>query len=361
MRNPVGIALVGCGSIGQIHADGLAKLAHDGEITPVIAIDPSADAIEAANRNCRFETTSTDPADAIGHPDVNAVLVTSPTSTHVEVVRAAIAAGKAVLCEKPLAPEFADVRAVCAEVAASELTAQVGFHSRFNPMFVHLRHLVDAGAFGDVLGYMLREDQFWPTGAVVEGHSSWRSDRRQAGGGALLEHTIHGCDIVSWLFGQAKSVSARTRSLFGFGVEDIATAHVEHEGGVTGTITTVFNGVEGREERRLEVFFTNATVELTGDFIIGAVEDRLTIHRPRADPEHVDLVALREALFDRLGVRRRDFIFYQYLADRSFVHAVRDGLEASPGFGDALSAHALVEAAYRSADTDGTVCRLSEL
>ena len=200
---------------------------------------------------------------------------------------------------------------------------------------------------------MLREDQFWPTGSVVAGHSSWRSDPALAGGGALLEHTIHGCDLLAWIFGPAATVVARTRSLFGFGVEDIATAQVTHQNGVLGTVTTAFNGVEGREERRLEVFFEQATVEITGNFIIGAVEDSFVIHRPRAEPEHPDLEALRRELFATQGVGRDDFIFYQYVADRAFVHAVRDGRPANPDFDDALRAHGIVEAAYRSATAGG--------
>jgi predicted dehydrogenase len=264
-----------------------------------------------------------------------------------------VAAGKAVMCEKPLAPSFAAVEGLVETVVASGAVAQVGFHSRFNPLFIHLHRLVDGSELGAPLGYMLREDQFWPTGSVVPGHSSWRSDPSQAGGGALLEHTIHGCDLLTMLFGPATVVSARTRSLFGFGVEDMATAQVQHDRGVIGTIATVFNGVEGREERRLEVFLERGTVEVTGDFIVGAVEDSMTIHRPGVGPERLDLDGLRREWFDAEGIGRRDFLFYQYLADRSFVRAVRDGRAASPGFLDALSAHALVEAAYRSAAAHG--------
>ena len=220
-------------------------------------------------------------------------------------------------------------------------------------MFTHLKRLVDERSFGVPLGYMLREDQFWPTGSVVTGHSSWRSDPELAGGGALLEHTIHGCDLLAWLFGPAATVSARTRSIFGFGVEDIATAQVTHENEVVGTVTTAFNGVEGREERRLEVFFEQATVETTGDFIIGAPEDSFVIHRPRSEPERPDLGALRRELFASYGVTRDDFIFYQYVADRAFVHAVRESRPANPDFNDAWRAHAVVEAAYRSAAAGG--------
>lgn len=353
MGDPVRIGMVGCGSIGQIHADGLAKLADEGELVPVIAADPSDEALAAAQRNCPFAETTHDPQAVFDHPGIDAVLITSPTRYHPAAIDAALDRDLPLLCEKPLAPTFDEVARVVAAVDAAPVVAQVGFHSRFNPLFCRLHELVVSGEFGRVLGYVLREDQFWPTGAVVEGHSSWRSDPAASGGGALVEHTIHGCDLVSWMFGPAVSVSARTRSLFDFGVEDIAALHVQHDSDVVGTIATVFNGVEGREERRLEVFFEQGTVEITGDFIVGATEDSLTIHRPRRPSERVDLAALRDRMFAGWGVTRRDFIFYQYLADRAFVRCVRDRVAPTPGFTDAYRAHALVDAAYRSAAGDG--------
>jgi 1,5-anhydro-D-fructose reductase (1,5-anhydro-D-mannitol-forming) len=353
MAERIGIGMIGCGSIGQIHADGLARLVEEGEIRAVVAADPAEGARQAANRNCAFEYLSADPAAVISNPDVSAVLVCGPTSTHEAAVLASIGAGKAVMCEKPLAPTFATVRSLVESVVASDAVAQVGFHSRFNPMFATLNALVTGSELGAPLGYVLREDQFWPTGSVVSGHSSWRSDPAQSGGGALLEHTIHGCDLLIAMFGPAQLVSARTRSLFGFGVEDMAALQVEHATGVIGTIATVFNGVRGREERRLEVFFEQGTVEVTGDFLIGAVEDSLIIHRPDAPAERPDLSTLRRQHFASLGVSRDDLVFYQYLADRAFVHAVRQGSAATPGFTDALRAHALVDAAYRSAADQG--------
>jgi predicted dehydrogenase len=274
--------------------------------------------------------------------------VATPTTHHAPLVLDAASRGKAVLCEKPLATHFDEVERLVDAVVAAGIVAQVGFHSRWNPLFVRLRELSISGELGRPLGYALREDQFWPTGAVVDGHSSWRSDRAKSGGGPLLEHTIHGCDLVVWMFGPAATVTARTRSLFEFGVEDMATAQVAHDSGVIGSIVTVFNGVEGREERRLEVFFEHATVEVTADFIVGAPEDAITIHRS-GETERIDLDQLRHQLFASLGVDRRDFLFYQYLSDRAFVRAVRAGTPATPDFGDAHRAHALVDAAYRSA------------
>jgi predicted dehydrogenase len=349
------IGLVGCGMIGQVHADGLRKLADDGEIVAVAAADPSADARDAVLRNCPFARVSADPLDVISDPEVEAVMITSPTATHLDLVRATLSAGKPLFCEKPLAPTFTDVRAICEAVASSRLTAQVGFHSRFHPIMNRLKRTVETGELGRPMGYTLRDDQYWPTGDVVPGHSSWRSDRAQAGGGALLEHSIHSADIVSWLFGPAVRVYARSRSVFGYDVEDVAALTVEHESGVVGTILTIFNGVRGREERRFEVFFERAAVEATTDFIVGATEDGYLVQQPDTDAQHPDLAVMREEHFSALGITRRDFVFYTYPADRNWVHAVRGGEVAVPGFDDALRAHRLVEAAYRSAAANGSV------
>jgi predicted dehydrogenase len=349
-NEPLGVGIIGCGTIGQVHAAGLGQLVEDGIVRAVAAADLSEDARNAANRNARGFARLYDDAQAVIEDDeVEAVIIASPTATHRDFVLATIAAGKPMLCEKPLAQTFDVVREMHDAVVASGLTAQVGFHSRFHYLFNTLKDLVDGGGLGAPMGYVMREDQFWPTGEIVPGHSSWRSNRTQAGGGALLEHTIHGADVVSWLFGPAKRVYGRTRSLFGYDVEDVAAATVEHENGVIGTIVSVFNGVRGREERRLEVFFEQAAVESTADFMVGAPEDGLMIQRPGEEAERPDLAVLRAEHWKRLGLTRPDIWFYLYIGAHEWARSVRGGDPASPGFGDALAAHALVEAAYRSA------------
>ncbi len=349
MDSPLRIGLVGCGMIGQIHADGLKKLADEGEIVPVAAADPSAEARDAVARNCPFSRFTSDPAAVISDPEVDAVMVTSPTASHRELVLAVVDAGKALLCEKPLAPTFQLVEELCDAVGTSGLPAQVGFHSRFHPLISELREAVHSGELGRPMGYTLRDDQYWPTGQVVPGHSSWRSDRVQAGGGALLEHSIHAVDILCWIFGPVSRVHAQTRSVFGFEVEDVATVMLEHESGVVGTLLTVFNGVRGREERRIEVFLESGAVEVTTDFIVGAAEDSFMIQRPDRDAVRADLPAIRDAHFERMGILRRDFLFYTYPADLAWVRAVRYQSVVSPDFEDARRAHRVVDAAYRSA------------
>jgi predicted dehydrogenase len=345
---PVGVGLIGAGMIGQGHAYALRLLAEDGEVRPVAVTDFSSDAVDAARKICPFERVAPDARAVIDDPDVDAVVIVTPTTTHRDLVQAVVDARKPLLCEKPLATNFDIVREMCATVAASGLTAQVGFHSRFHPLINELVRLVITNELGAPMGYTLRDDQYWPTGDVVPGHSSWRSQRAHAGGGALLEHSIHSADILSWLFGPAHTVYARTRNVFGYDVEDTAVCTIEHESGVVGTLISIFNGVRGREERRLEVFFERGAVEVTTDFLVGAREDSFLVQRPDQEPERLDVAALRDRHFEAEGIARRDFFVYLYPAARAFVRSVRDRQPASPTFSDALSAHALVDAAYRS-------------
>jgi len=353
----VGVGLIGAGMIGQGHAYALRLLTEDGEVRPVAVTDFSAEAVEAARAICPFERVAADAQAVIDDPDVDAVVIVTPTTTHDDLVRAVVAAGKPLLCEKPLATRFDVVEQMCAIVAASGLTAQVGFHSRFHPLINELVRIVTGNELGAPMGYTLRDDQYWPTGDIVPGHSSWRSQREHAGGGALIEHSIHSADILTWLFGPATTVYARTRNVFGYDVEDTAVCTIEHASGVVGTMISIFNGVRGREERRLEVFFERGAVEVTTDFLVGAREDGFLVQRPDEEPERLDVEALRNRHFAAEGIERRNFFVYLYPAARAFVRSVRDKQPASPSFADARNAHALVDAAYRSvtAHTAATV------
>ena len=349
MGSVIGVGQIGCGMIGQAHAYSLRLLADDGVIRPVAAADLSAAAAQQAGNTCPFERVGTDVAAVIADPEISALVIASPTTTHLALVRAAIAAGKHVLCEKPLATEWGTVREMCDLVASAAPIAQVGFHSRRHPIVNEIRSLLTDGDLGAPMGYNLRDDQFWPTGDVVPGHSSWRSDRAHAGGGALIEHSIHSADLLTWLFGPVTRVYARTRSVFGYDVEDAAVCTIEHASGVVGSLTTIFNGVRGREERRLEVFCERAAIEATTDFLVGAKEDALLVQRPDKPAERYDMADLRERHFAAAGLPRRDFAVYLYPAAHAWVEAITDERPASPGFEDARAAHALVEAAYRAA------------
>ena len=140
---PVGVGLIGAGMIGQGHAYALRLLAEDGEVRPVAVTDFSS---RRRRRGARRSARSSASRPTRKRSS------TTPTSTRSSSSRrrrrtaisshAVVDAGKPLLCEKPLATSFDVVREMCDAVAASGLTAQVGFHSRFHPLINELVRLV---------------------------------------------------------------------------------------------------------------------------------------------------------------------------------------------------------------------------
>src|SRR5574341_560727 len=151
---PLGVGMIGCGTIGQVHAACLGQLVADGVVRAVAAADLSESARAAADRNAGgFVRLHDDARKVIDDDEVEAVLIASPTATHRELVLATVAPHKPLLCEKPLAPTFPVVREMHDAVIASELTAQVGFHSRFHYLFNAMKDLVEGGDLGAPMGY----------------------------------------------------------------------------------------------------------------------------------------------------------------------------------------------------------------
>jgi len=363
MTEPLRIGIIGCGQIAQAHGVALRLLAEDGLARAVAAADPD---LEGVDRFARIvgtvERRYSDGLELIDDPEVEAVVVVAPTRFHRDLIVAVADAGKPLFTEKPLAPTYDVVREIVERVTSSAIPAQVGFQSRFHPLMRKARELVRDVPYGRPMGYSIRDDQFWPTGGVVAGHSDWRSQVAESGGGALLEHSIHSCDILLWLFGPVRRVYASTRRVFGYDVEDVAALTLEHENGVVGNLLTVFNGVQHREERRLEIFFEQAAVEITTDFLVGAREDSFLVHlASERDATVLDVDVLRRETFAREGFDPDRVVHvYQYFAHHAFVSALRAGNVPTPDVNDALRAHQVVEAAYRSADRR-TPVELTEL
>jgi len=337
-------------------------LADDGQARLVAVADPDAAGIKGVEQiSGPVARHYADGHELIEDPDVDAVVVVAPTRFHRDLIAAVAAAGKPLFTEKPLAPSFPVVREIVDLIEHAGIPTQVGFQSRFHPVIRFLRGAVEDERYGVPMGHVIRDDQFWPTGAVIDGHTSWRSDAAEAGGGALLEHSIHSCDIACWLFGPVRRVYARTRHIFGYDVEDTAALTIEHASGVVGTLLTIFNGVQDREERRIEVFFERAAIEATTNFVVNAPEDSLLVKEVRGAAEQVDTKTLCRDTFAADGVdTERPFYVYQYLGHRAFVQSLAEGVAPTPGVRDAWEAHRVVEAAYRSATT-GEACDTADL
>ena len=346
----VRIGLVGCGFIAALHSRSLKALTAggliDAEVVATCDLDRSrAEAFAAASD--AFATT--DPAEVVAEAD--AVYVCTPTSSHRPLLELAAGAGRAVFCEKPLATTLADAEAMA--LAAAAVPNQVGLVLRTAPAYRALVDLVTGGTLGRPLAAVFRDDQYWPTQGQYA--STWRGDVAVAGGGTLLEHSIHDLDVLRWLFGDAESVTARTANFAGHpGVEDVAVATLRFGGGVTASLTSVWHQVMSRPSTRaLEVLCEHGVVavgdEHAGPLVVTTDDGTRTV-TCEPPPEVADL-----PVDDRW---RRAVAAYAPQA-LAFVTAVADGRPPAPDLGVALAAHRLADAVYRSAAAEGAPVALS--
>ena len=279
----------------------------------------------------------------------DAVWVCTPTSAHRDGVDEAMAAGCAVFCEKPLDTDLARATALVEAVRASGAAGQSGLVLRSAPVFRALRDLVRGGTLGAPMAAVFRDDQYFPIQGTYA--SQWRADAAQAGGGCLIEHSIHDLDILRFCFGDVDSVVARTANHAGHeGVEDLAAVTLSFASGFEAQLTSVWHDILSRgSTRRLEVFCRQGMVWLDDEFRgpLHVQTSEGTEVRACPSPAWVDALPLAD---DAVGLAVRAYVE----ADRGFVDAVTGGRSPEPGLDEALQAHRLVDAAYRSAAVGGT-------
>ncbi|XUL93771.1 Gfo/Idh/MocA family protein [Streptomyces galilaeus] len=180
----VRIGVIGAGWIGNEHIQRLTHTVTGARVTAVTDIDPARAAEAAGPVGARILP---DGAAVIAADDVDAVLVTSWGPTHAEHVLTAIAAGKPVFCEKPLATTSEDcLRIVEAEIAHGRRLVQVGFMRRYDAGYRQLKHFIDSGQIGEPLIVHCAHRN--PT--VPESYTSAM---------AALDTAVHEVDVLRWL------------------------------------------------------------------------------------------------------------------------------------------------------------------
>jgi predicted dehydrogenase len=345
------IGLIGCGHIAKFHArnvrDAIARHGVDAVYDAVCDLERARAEAFAEIAGCSLVTT--DARAVIDACDV--VYVCTETAEHPSLVAQAAQARRHLFCEKPLAKNLADARRMTEQVRSAGITHQVGLVLRFSPVFRVLEDLMD-GDWGTLLSAHMRDDQFFP----VLGHygSSWRADPERAGSGTLLEHSIHDLDLFRRLFGEVVAVDCRTRETSGHaGIEDVAQVTFEHEGGHCTTLASIWHAVESRQSSRsLEIFFERARFTTDSDYF-GAITMEIG-DRPPVTLSH-DEVLNRFMALEGLNPADEDLRSLAGLGDRRFLEHALLGEPASPSFDEALKAHELADACYRSAATRAPV------
>ncbi|HTU37547.1 MAG TPA: Gfo/Idh/MocA family oxidoreductase [Acidimicrobiales bacterium] len=346
----VRIGFVGAGLIAWAHALGIKAMIDGG------MLDASIVAVHD-----QLERRARAFADAVGGPDVavysdaaevarhcDALYVCTPTAAHRAAVDEALAAGIALFCEKPLDRDLPRAQSLVDAAATAGVASQCGLVLRSAPVFRELRSLVEEGSLGAPMTVVFRDDQYFPIRGTYA--SEWRADVEQAGGGCLIEHSIHDVDILSFCFGDVVSLVARTANHAGHpGIEDVASVSLTFASGLEAHLASVWHDILSRgSTRRIELFCRDAMVWLDDEFrgplhiqTSAGTEVRLC-----ASPPWVDELPLAD---DEVGLALRAYVE----ADRAFVDAVAGSRAAAPGLEVALQAHRLVDAAYRSAASGG--------
>lgn len=195
--------------------------------------------------------------EALADPATEAVYVASPVALHAEQTIAALRAGKHVLCEKPVAMDYAQAQSMVAVSRESPGLFAIAFFRRLFPKLRRAKELIEAGAIGrPVLAQACNH------GWLESEERGWLRDPALAGGGPLYDTGSHRIDAFNFLFGKpARVTGLLSNVVHRFGVEDSATLLVDYESGVRGVVDVRWNSRVLRDEFR--VIGTEGEMELT--------------------------------------------------------------------------------------------------
>ena len=259
---PLGVAVVGCAH--RPHAWSYARaLATSGSTRLVGVHDPDP----ALGHSVADDFGAPYAADAellIASPEVEAVVVCSPTASHRRDVVLAARHGRHVLCEKPLATTVEDGEAMLAATAEAGVQLHVAFVSRMLPAVRRLKAAVDGGQVGDVVGIRAGNRGRPP---LPPQYPPWITTPAESGGGALIDHSVHLTDLVRHVTGQeVEVVAAETGSLlWSAGVEDCALLSLRLSGGAVAGLDPSWSVPAGNPwdyDFFLELLGTQGSVEV---------------------------------------------------------------------------------------------------
>lgn len=207
MSRRVRLGLAGLGRMGRLHAENLVRAP---SVELVRVVDAIEDVARSVGENVGVEW-STEYEDLLQDPEIDGVVLATPTPLHAEMIDRAAAARKHVFCEKPIALEIEPTVRAIEAAAAAGVKLQVGFHRRFDPDWAAATARIRAGELGEV--YLFRtslRDKRPPTIDYIAGS-----------GGFFADVTIHDLDTARWMVGEIDEVSA-----FGAALSDPAFAEV---------------------------------------------------------------------------------------------------------------------------------------
>jgi myo-inositol 2-dehydrogenase/D-chiro-inositol 1-dehydrogenase len=328
----VGVGVAGLGAIGRVHAANLAAVQPGARL--VMVADTSAAAREQARH--LFDVRSSESfLDLLDQPEVDAVVIATPPSTHADMVELAAAAGKHVFCEKPLALGIDDAERALAAVTRAGVILQIGFHRRFDRDFMLAKSRIARGELGEIYTFFdsMRDLEPPPQGAI--------GGPEQA---LLHDAACHDLDAARWLVGEIEEITTfgatlASESLREIGQVDHAITVMRFENGALGSIDNTLASGYGFD-CRCEIVGSKAAVRIDNPYLTNI--ESLTKGWSGHQRTRTFLDRFRDAYPRELA---------------AFAEAVRQGTEVAATGDEGRAAVVLATAAQRSLET-GTTVRL---
>ena len=313
----IGITVFGSGRMGAIYSAAIAE-SSDARLISVMNPNRSSAELITDRYGCRAEA---DPEAALADPEVDAVVISTPTATHLEQIRMAAAAGKAILCEKPLDLSLERVGACVELLKKSGVPFLMGFNRRFDPGVAALRSAVVGGQIGRLSMLMLTSrDPAPPPLSYI-----------RSSGGYWVDSTIHDIDLACWISAERPEAVLATGSCLvdtqigDTGDVDTSMTLLRMPSGCLVHVNNSRRSVYGFDQR-IEAFGADGMLQTANMH-----EDNLL---------HWDAKrTLARAPLEHFFLERYATSFRQQL--KAFIAAVRDGSAAEPSAEDGHQALAI--------------------
>ncbi|MBN9388333.1 MAG: Gfo/Idh/MocA family oxidoreductase [Chloroflexi bacterium] len=345
----LGIAQVGTGAIALAnHLPGVQVASH-GEMVALCDVNQAA--LQQAFTATGIEKVYTDYRRMLQDPAVDAVIIATPNIFHKEIALAAIAAGKHVMCEKPLALNYADALEMQQAADKAGVRHMTAFTYRFVPAMRYMRHLIQSGYIGQPYHFRVNRLQDWG-----DRYMAWRQSMAMAGSGELGDMLSHRVDYGHFLIGPIARLVASTKHLIstrydGAGnaypsdVDDWVAVLAEFESGVTGNLESsklaAGRGEGGKAQDYCEVNGSEGTLiyylgqpntlqigKRGGQLETVAVpEEFLKVPGSPRDPHQGDPVQV-----------------FRYDQDFEFIQAIVEGRPCQPSFLDGVLVQGVMDA-----------------
>ena len=329
-NSKVRIGLIGTGRIGQVHAATIAE-STNAELTWVADVFVEGAQKTAAQYGGK---ATADAAEIFASGEVDAVVVASPTPTHIDLISAAIDAGVHVLCEKPIDLDIARVESLRAKANASKINIALGFNRRFDQQFAEIHERMIAGEIGNLEQLTIISRDPGPAG----------KDYLSVSGGIFRDMTIHDFDMARFFVPNIVSVYAAGANTFSQDIKDLG----DYDSAVV-TLRGANNELVSITNSRHAAYGYDQRLEAFGDK--GAL--LATNISPTTVKQYSATSVEARKPYMELFLERYAFSYRKELA--LFIEGISTGKNLNPTFDDGRAALILADAATESARTGKTI------